>query len=66
VALCADTGVTFFGAGAAFFANCLKAGVDLSTLPGLKTVRALGTTGSPLSRRGAAVGHGAVPCAGDG
>jgi acetoacetyl-CoA synthetase len=27
----ADTGVTFFGAGAAFYANCLKAGVDLST-----------------------------------
>ncbi len=45
----AELGVTFFGAGAAFFANCLKAGVDLSTMPGLKTVRALGTTGSPLS-----------------
>ncbi len=45
----ADLGVTFFGAGAAFFGNCMKAGVDLSTLPGLKTVRALGTTGSPLS-----------------
>ncbi len=45
----AELGVTFFGAGAAFFANCLKAGVDLSEWPGLKTVRALGTTGSPLS-----------------
>ena len=45
----ADLGVTFFGAGAAFFSNCMKAGVDLSALPGLKTVRALGTTGSPLS-----------------
>ena len=45
----ADTGVTFFGAGAAFFANCLKAGVDLTTMPALKRVRALGTTGSPLS-----------------
>ncbi|MEY4713610.1 MAG: hypothetical protein RIS88_3060 [Pseudomonadota bacterium] len=45
----ADLGVTFFGAGAAFFANCMKAGVDLSAMPGLKTVRALGTTGSPLS-----------------
>ncbi len=44
----ADLGVTFFGAGAAFFTNCMKAGVDLSRLPGLKTVRALGTTGSPL------------------
>jgi acetoacetyl-CoA synthetase len=45
----AERGVTFFGAGAAFFANCMKAHVDLSQLPGLKTVRALGTTGSPLS-----------------
>ncbi|MGV3569520.1 MAG: acetoacetate--CoA ligase [Ramlibacter sp.] len=45
----AELGVTFFGAGAAFFANCMKAGVDLAQLPGLRTVRALGTTGSPLS-----------------
>ena len=45
----AETGVNFFGAGAAFFANCLKAGVDLTTLPALKRIRALGTTGSPLS-----------------
>ncbi|WP_341908871.1 acetoacetate--CoA ligase [Polaromonas sp. YR568] len=45
----AELGVTFFGAGAAFFANCLKAGVGFTALPGLKTVRALGTTGSPLS-----------------
>jgi acetoacetyl-CoA synthetase len=45
----ADFGVTFFGAGAAFFANCLKADVDLSRLPGLRSVRALGTTGSPMS-----------------
>ncbi len=45
----AEVGVTFFGAGAAFFANCMKAGLDLSHYPGLKSVRALGTTGSPLS-----------------
>ena len=45
----AETGVTWFGAGAAFYANCLKAGVDLSALPALKRVRTLGTTGSPLS-----------------
>ena len=44
-----DTGVTFFGAGAAFFANCFKAGLDLTQMPGLARVRALGTTGSPLS-----------------
>ncbi len=45
----ADLGVTFFGAGAAFYANCMKAGVDLAAMPGLRTVRALGTTGSPLA-----------------
>jgi acetoacetyl-CoA synthetase len=45
----AKEGVTFFGGGAAFFANCMKTGLDLSTIEGLHTVRALGTTGSPLS-----------------
>ncbi|MEJ7931517.1 acetoacetate--CoA ligase [Ramlibacter sp. AN1015] len=45
----ADHGVTFFGAGAAFYANCMKAGVSLADIPGLPAVRALGTTGSPLS-----------------
>jgi len=45
----ADLGVTFFGAGAAFFANCMKAGVDLPACGDLSAVRALGTTGSPLS-----------------
>jgi acetoacetyl-CoA synthetase len=41
--------VTFFGAGAAFFANCQKAGVDLTRCGDLSLIRALGTTGSPLS-----------------
>lgn len=45
----AEVGATFFGAGAAFFANCMKAGIDLSTCGDLTRVRALGTTGSPLS-----------------
>ncbi|TFZ01872.1 acetoacetate--CoA ligase [Ramlibacter humi] len=45
----AEVGTTFFGAGAAFFANCMKANVDLPAIRGLKSVRALGTTGSPLS-----------------
>ena len=44
-----STGATFFGAGAAFYANCMKAGVDLARFPGLARVRTLGTTGSPLS-----------------
>jgi acetoacetyl-CoA synthetase len=45
----ADVGVTFFGAGAAFFANCMKSGLDLATCGALRRVRALGSTGSPLS-----------------
>ena len=44
-----ELGVSFFGAGAAFFANCMKAGVDLAACGDLSKVRALGTTGSPLS-----------------
>lgn len=42
------TGVTWFGAGAAFFVNCRKAGVVIGQLPGAARIRALGTTGSPL------------------
>ncbi len=45
----AELGVTFFGAGAAFYANCMKSGVDLAAIGDLSGVRALGTTGSPLS-----------------
>ena len=45
----AQLGVTFFGAGAAFFASCQKAGLDLATCGDLSRIRALGTTGSPLS-----------------
>ncbi len=49
----AELGVTYFGAGAAFFANCQKAGIDLSKIDGsagnLSKIRALGATGSPLS-----------------
>lgn len=41
--------ITFFGAGAAFYANCMKSGLDLKTCGDLSKVRALGTTGSPLS-----------------
>lgn len=43
-----EVGVTWFGAGAAFYGNCMKAGVDLARWPGLRRVRALGSTGSPL------------------
>lgn len=44
-----ETGVSFFGAGAAFYASCHKAGVDLSDCGDLSRVHALGSTGSPLS-----------------
>ena len=40
--------VTFFGAGAAFFTNCMKAGLDVAGCGDLTRVRALGCTGSPL------------------
>jgi acetoacetyl-CoA synthetase len=54
----AAAGVTFFGAGAAYFANCLKAGVEPMKVadrsrPGLaidlSALRAIGSTGSPLA-----------------
>jgi len=45
----ADAGATFFGAGAAFFANCLKAGVEPAKAADLSRLRAIGSTGSPLS-----------------
>ncbi len=45
----AELKVTFFGAGAAFYANCHKAGIDLGSCGDLSHVRALGSTGSPLS-----------------
>jgi acetoacetyl-CoA synthetase len=44
-------GVTFFGAGAAFYANCLKAASTSPKAQGhdLSRIRALGATGSPLA-----------------
>ena len=45
----AAAGVTFFGAGAAFFANCLKAGLEPAKSADLSRLRAVGATGSPLS-----------------
>jgi acetoacetyl-CoA synthetase len=45
----ADEKVTYFGAGAAFFATCMKAGVTPRTAVNLDALRSLGSTGSPLS-----------------
>lgn len=41
--------VTSFGAGAAFYANCMKAGIELSQCGDLSRITSLGSTGSPLS-----------------
>jgi acetoacetyl-CoA synthetase len=41
---------TFFGAGAAFYASCLKAGVEPQRLGDLSRLRAVGSTGSPLAQ----------------
>jgi acetoacetyl-CoA synthetase len=40
---------TFFGAGAAFYASCLKADVQPLCLGDLSPLRAVGSTGSPLA-----------------
>ncbi len=45
----AASGTTFFGAGAAFYASCLKAGVEPAREGDLSALRALGSTGSPLA-----------------
>ncbi|MEO8311464.1 MAG: acetoacetate--CoA ligase [Caldimonas sp.] len=45
----AATGATFFGAGAAFYASCEKAGIEPASVGDLSRLRALGSTGSPLA-----------------
>ncbi|MCC5857222.1 MAG: acetoacetate--CoA ligase [Ectothiorhodospiraceae bacterium] len=47
-----ETGMTFFGAGAAYFMNCKKAGIEPRALARLDTLRAVGSTGSPLPEEG--------------
>ncbi len=44
--------LTFFGAGAAFFMNCMKAGIEPAELADLHALKAVGSTGSPLSSEG--------------
>ena len=43
-----EAGVTAFGAGAAFFASCMKAGVEPAAVADLSRLAMLGSTGSPL------------------
>jgi len=40
--------VTMFGAGAAFFTSCMKAGVEPARIADVSRLRGLGSTGSPL------------------
>lgn len=47
-----ETGVTFFGAGAAFYTACLKGGVEPTQVADLSRLRAVGSTGSPLPPEG--------------
>ncbi len=44
-----EAGVTFIGAGAAFYAGCQKAGVRPRELGDFSRLRSMGSTGSPLS-----------------
>ncbi len=45
----ADHQLTFMGVGAAFYANCMKAGVSPSKIADLTALRTVGATGSPLA-----------------
>jgi acetoacetyl-CoA synthetase len=45
----ARAGVTFFGAGAAFYGLCMKAGIEPAQIADLHRVRSVGATGSPLA-----------------
>jgi acetoacetyl-CoA synthetase len=47
-----ETEVDFFGAGAAYFQSCLKAGVEPREVADLSRLRAIGSTGSPLPPEG--------------
>lgn len=44
--------LTFFGAGAAYFGNCMKAGIEPEKIADLHRLRSVGVTGSPLAAEG--------------
>ena len=44
-----DMQLTFMGVGAAFYANCMKAGIEPAKIADLSRLRSLGSTGSPLA-----------------
>jgi acetoacetyl-CoA synthetase len=48
-ALAEKSGMTYFGTSAAFVASCIKAGIHPNQRYDLSSIRAVGSTGSPLS-----------------
>jgi acetoacetyl-CoA synthetase len=50
--LAAETGMTYFGTSAAFVSACIKAGIKPAESLDLTAVRAVGSTGSPLTVAG--------------
>lgn len=56
----AREGLTYFGAGAAFFMGCQKAGITPAAALDLSALRSIGSTGSPLSQEGYDWIYGAV------
>jgi acetoacetyl-CoA synthetase len=47
-----EESLTFFGAGSAYFANCMKAGIEPAQLADLSALKSVGATGSPLAIEG--------------
>ena len=50
--LAAETGITYFGTSAPYLHACMKRGLEPKTIADLAALRAIGSTGSPLSPEG--------------
>jgi acetoacetyl-CoA synthetase len=64
--LAADTGVTYFGAGAPYLVTCMKAGLRPGSDLNLSRLRGVGSTGAPLPPEGFDWVYSAVAGGGDG
>jgi len=62
--MAAEERVTFFGAGAAFYGHCMKAGITPAACGDLSAIRVLGCTGSPLPAEVQRWGSGFMAAAG--
>jgi acetoacetyl-CoA synthetase len=58
--LAAETGITYFGTSAPYLHACMKRGLQPKTIADLAALRAIGSTGSPLSPEGFAWVYDAV------